>query len=160
MSSTTVGGPDPAGTSDGLAADVGAALLEITGPLRRVLRRAVAEHPLTHSQAELLRAVQRQPGISVVEMAAVLQLAANSVSTLVNHLVASGLLDRRRDPDDRRRAHLWLTKEAERLLAGRRALRRHLMEECLAELDADDHRRIADALPALRRLVASLEARG
>jgi DNA-binding MarR family transcriptional regulator len=139
--------------------EVAGALLEITGPLQRALRRANADRSLTLAQAEVLRTVQHQPGIGVMEASISLQLAANTVSTLVNYLVARGLLDRRRDPDDGRRARLWVTEEAVRVLAARRALRRDAVGAGLTDLSAGDLAKLADALPALRRLLANLEAR-
>jgi DNA-binding MarR family transcriptional regulator len=80
---------------------------------RRVLRRAVRssfpDGPLPPSEAELLPLVGRQPDLSVSEAARALQLAANSVSTLVGRLVGLDLLERHPDPGDRRAARLRLT---------------------------------------------------
>src|SRR5919199_208812 len=93
-------------------------LLAVIGPLRRALRRegrrGLPGDPLPASQAELLRLVRLQPGIGVREAAQQLGVAANTVSTLVNQLVAAGLLSRGRDPVDGRAARLELTADARR----------------------------------------------
>jgi DNA-binding MarR family transcriptional regulator len=64
---------------------------------------------LRGAQVELLHVVADQPGIGVAAAAGRLHLVDNSVSTLVNQLVASGLLSRGTDPEDRRAARLELT---------------------------------------------------
>src|SRR5689334_7746326 len=94
---------------EALAADLGAAWGGVRRRLRRGARAAVGGEPLTGAQVELLRLVESQPGIGVGEAAGTLHLAPNTVSTLVGHLVAQGLLERRPDPGDRRAARLELT---------------------------------------------------
>jgi DNA-binding MarR family transcriptional regulator len=142
--------------------DSASALLEVVGPLRRVLRRsarrALPDDTLPQAQMELLGFLDRQPGARVQEAAAGLQLAANSVSTLVNQLVGLGFLRRERDPLDGRAVCLWITPNAARMLSARRAFRRHAVAEALSAMTPADRRRIEDAIPALRRLVARLEA--
>ena len=71
-------------------ADLVAELFGIVGRFRRTIRRTASvsfvTSGLTESQAELLRLVGRQPGISVSAAAAELGLAANTASTLVSKL--------------------------------------------------------------------------
>src|SRR3954454_13271839 len=99
-----------------MSTETAAELMAVTAGLRRVGRRRVRPGlpapPLRGAQLELLQVVRDQPGIGVGAAAKALHLADNSVSTLVNQLVAAGLLERRRDPDDRRAARLDLTDAA------------------------------------------------
>jgi DNA-binding MarR family transcriptional regulator len=145
----------------GARADAVSDLLGVLDPLRRLLRRAVRHRapitPLPGAQAEVLRVVDERPGLGVRDTAAVLHLAANSVSTLVNQLVASGLLERGEDPTDRRNARLHLTPQAERRLEVWGDHRREVMGRALAELGAGERDRIDAALPAFRHLIAALE---
>jgi DNA-binding MarR family transcriptional regulator len=147
-------------TSD---AELAAAFLDVTSPIRRVLRRALRrdlrEGAVPQAQVELLGVVDRQPGIRVHEAAAILQLAANSVSTLVNRLVLTGLIRRERDPGDRRSVRLWVTPEAARVITARRAFRVEAVAAAIAALDSEDRRRIEEAMPSLRRLLDRLEQR-
>jgi DNA-binding MarR family transcriptional regulator len=142
-------------------ADLAAGLLEAIGPIRRVLRRALRRDvpggDLPQAQLEVLGLVSRQPGVRVREVASVLQLAANSVSTLVNQLVAVGLIRRERDAADRRSVQLRVTGTAEQILAVRRDYRREAVQAALSELTADDRAQLQAALPAFGRLVARLE---
>ncbi|NGM16105.1 winged helix-turn-helix domain-containing protein [Verrucosispora sp. WMMA2044] len=124
--------------------------------LHRVLRRRALQRTgraaLPDAQVEVLRLVQRQPGISVREAAARLGTAANTVSTLVGELTTAGLLRRDRDPADRRTVRLALTEVAYERIAAYGRYRRELLAAALADLDATDRERLRTAVPALSRL--------
>ena len=112
---------------------------------------------ITESQAELLRLVGRQPGISVSAAAAELGLAPNTASTLVSKLSADGLLVRTPDPEDRRVGRLALTEPAQRLADASRAARRAALAEVLDGLDADDTRALAAGLQVLSDITKTLQ---
>jgi DNA-binding MarR family transcriptional regulator len=143
---------------EALAADLTSAWGGVRRRLRRSARAAVGGEPLTGSQIEVLRLVETQPGVGVRDTAAALHLAPNTVSTLVGSLVALGLLERRPDPGDRRAARLHLTPAATTRLRRWRDERDRVMAAALADLAADDVDALRASLPALRRLLAALEA--
>lgn len=138
-----------------------AGLLTVIGPLRRALRRegrrGLPGDPLPASQAELLRLVRLQPGIGVREASQQIGVAANTVSTLVNQLVAAGLLSRRRDPVDGRAARLELTARARRRMALWRDHREQALGAALDELDAEQREALERSLPALHKVLEVLE---
>ena len=119
--------------------DLIAQLFNVVGRFRRQLRRSTGSGfdttGVTQSQAEMLRLVGRQPGISVREAATELALAPNTASTLVSKLAADGLLIRTVDADDRRVGRLRLTEPAQRIADESRAARRAALSEVLDELD-------------------------
>ncbi|MFH8474675.1 MarR family winged helix-turn-helix transcriptional regulator [Streptomyces sp. NPDC018000] len=136
---------------------------ELAGLLPRIQRLArrrlwsgLPAPRLRGAHAELLRLVADRPGIRVSVAAHRLCLAPNSVSTLVNHLVAEGLLRREKDPGDGRAALLYPTPAGIGKLRDWHARREALFREHLAGLDADDRAALSAALPALHRLAASL----
>jgi DNA-binding MarR family transcriptional regulator len=135
--------------------------MAVTAALRRVVRRTLrSELPepyMRGAHIELLRTVEKQPGIGVAAAARELRLVANSVSTLVNQLAADGMLRRETDPDDRRAVRLHLTGPAARRLAAWRQARTELVGSTFASLSTVDQNAVADALPALRALVQRLE---
>ncbi|AKK25521.1 MarR family winged helix-turn-helix transcriptional regulator [Mycobacterium sp. EPa45] len=141
-----------------LRTDLVAELFGTVGRFRRTVRRAAGASfvGLTESQAELLRLVGRQPGISVSAAAAELGLAANTASTLVSKLSAEGLLVRTPDPDDRRVGRLELTPPAQKLADASRAARRAALAEALDELDEDDTRALAAGMRVLAELTTKL----
>jgi DNA-binding MarR family transcriptional regulator len=91
---------------EGRGTGQGEELMRVVGQLRRSVRRRVRQDwphaPLPETHLELLRLVHDRPGLRVQEAAGALRLAPNTVSTLVNRLVAAGLLERRRDRRDGR----------------------------------------------------------
>ncbi|MFE3945465.1 MarR family winged helix-turn-helix transcriptional regulator [Streptomyces sp. NPDC059118] len=140
---------------------------ELAGLLPRIQRlarrRLWSGQPsprLRGAHAELLRLVAAEPGIRVSTAAHSLCLAPNSVSTLVNHLVAEELLRREKDPGDRRAALLYPTPVGVGKLSDWHARREALFRDHLAGLDAADRAALAAALPALHRLAASLRSQG
>lgn len=139
------------------AVRVGDELMDVVGDLHRTVRRRLRPRmpgpELRGAQVQLLRAVEAEPGIGVSGAARVLHLADNSVSTLVNQLVAVDMLVRERDPADRRAARLQVTAAARRRLDAWRSQRSALVAEVFADLPEPDVAAIDAAIPALRRVL-------
>jgi DNA-binding MarR family transcriptional regulator len=131
------------------------------GDLHRLLRRSAIRRagrtPLPEAQVELLRLVERRPGISVKEAAERLGTAANTVSTLIGDLANVGLLERTRDPENRRVVRLSLTAAAAERLTEHSAHRRDLLLAVLVRLDSGARGDVVRAAPRLR-LLADLAA--
>ncbi|HEY7324192.1 MAG TPA: MarR family transcriptional regulator [Streptosporangiaceae bacterium] len=139
------------------AGDLLAAISLVRRTARRAVRQAWAE-PLPPAQSELLRLAASRPGITVAEAAHELQLAPNTVSTLVGRLTAAGLLVRGRGASDGRTALLTATEQGQSRLAAYRDLRAELAGLVLARLPAADRRALAAAVPALLRLAEGMAA--
>jgi DNA-binding MarR family transcriptional regulator len=152
-------------------ADLTAELFGTVGRFRRQLRRTAGrsfdsgggfgDQPggLTESQAELLRLVGRQPGISVSAAAAELGLAANTASTLVSKLSAGALLNREADPADRRVGRLRLTESAQRIADASRTARRAALTEALDTLDDTEIDQLTAGLEVLTKMTRLLHER-
>src|SRR5580692_12929007 len=78
--------------------------------------KRIADLDLTPAQAGLLRLVATQPGQSQQELARQLRTPPSRVVLLVDHLEERGLIERRRNPDDRRHHALYLTAEGGQFL--------------------------------------------
>jgi DNA-binding MarR family transcriptional regulator len=145
------------------ATDVTGEVFDVVGRFRRQLRRSTGRGfdatGLTQSQAELLRLVGRQPGISVREAAVELGLVPNTASTLVSKLAADGLLIRSIDPDDRRVGRLRLTEPAQRIADESRAARRATLAAVVDELDAEQVEHLARGLRVLAEMTRKLQER-
>ena len=136
-------------------------LMSVNAAMRRLVRRRLREEApprLRPAQVELMTVVGGHPGISVAAAARELHLADNSVSTLVNQLLTTGMLRRETDPGDRRAVRLELTPEAQRHMADWRDRRARLVGALIEDLPDEDRAAIAAALPALSRLLTSLQA--
>lgn len=151
----------PGGTEDerrALAVEFGDAIAGIRRATRRRVRRQLGLEPLPSAQVELLRLVARTPGIGVSAAARELSLADNSVSTLVNQLVAKGYLRREPSPSDRRAAVLTTTDAGAERLALFADERARLLADELGRLEPEQLIALRAALPALRQIVAGLSA--
>jgi DNA-binding MarR family transcriptional regulator len=135
-------------------------LFTVVGRFRRQLRRSTGggfdAAGLTQSQAELLRLVGRQPGISVREAATELGLVPNTASTLVSKLSADGLLIRAADVDDRRVGRLRLTEPAQHIADESRAARRAALAAVLDDLDGYQIETLTGGLAVLAEMTRML----
>jgi DNA-binding MarR family transcriptional regulator len=132
----------------------------LVGELHRLLRRSAAGRAhrvaLPEAQVELLLLVRADPEISGKEAARRLGTAPNTVSTLVGDLVDAGLLDRERDPADRRVVRLRLTEAARARMADHARHRTALLTDALATLDSAARDAVLAAVPHLDALLTAL----
>ena len=131
------------------------------GPFLRVSRRAVRTGlpaaTVRDAAVEVLRVIEGEPGLSVGRVAELIGVAANTVSTLVGELVESGLVERHRDPRDRRAASLHLTEEARERLESWSRRRDEVLTAALGRLGEQECDALREALPALRSLMVALD---
>jgi DNA-binding MarR family transcriptional regulator len=78
--------------------------------------RRIAELGLTAPEAGLLRSVGRGPGRSQQRISDELDVHPSRLVAFVDDLERRGLLERRRDPTDRRRYAVYLTADGRELL--------------------------------------------
>jgi DNA-binding MarR family transcriptional regulator len=71
---------------------------------------------MTRAQWVILARLERQPGMSQNEMAAVVEVEPITIARLVDRLEARGLVERKSDPRDRRVWRLHLTPAATPIL--------------------------------------------
>ncbi len=67
---------------------------------------------ITGPQRLVLRVVGQFPGLSAGELAHIVRLHPSTITGILQRLVAQGLLERKRDPGDSRRARLRLKPAA------------------------------------------------
>ncbi|GAA4848182.1 hypothetical protein GCM10023201_45140 [Actinomycetospora corticicola] len=106
----------------------------------------VADLDLTPPQAGLLRAVAREPGRSQQALAGRLGTPATRLVALVDALEARGVLERRRNPGDRRLYAVHLTAAGEELVRDLGRLAAEHEDALLSSLDADERRSLASLL--------------
>ncbi|MEP7116343.1 MAG: MarR family transcriptional regulator [Acidobacteriota bacterium] len=117
-------------------------------------KRMGRDFGVTGPQRLALRVIGLYPGLSAGDLAAVLHVHPSTLTGVLRRLIAQGLLVRRDDPDDRRRAVLRLTA------AGSRANIRHAgtVETAVAEaLAAADVTDVYGAQQVLGRLASLLD---
>lgn len=105
------------------------------------------------SQASVLGRLSRAGGQSVSDLAAAERVRPQSMAQTVADLEAAGLVSRRPDLHDRRRALVELTKAGDEAVARERADRANWLARAIdEELTASERQALARALPLLRRL--------
>lgn len=128
---------------------------ELRVVLGQLVRRLRAEHRFPLSQGSVLGRLDREGPQSVSQLAAAERVRPQSMAQTVGDLEADGLVARRPDPSDGRRALVDFTP------AGRKALdedRRHRvgwLASAISELPAEDQAALARSTDVLRRLAAS-----
>jgi DNA-binding MarR family transcriptional regulator len=134
-----------------------AATAELARELRetvgRFIRRLRAEPGPPVAQMTVLSRLGRDGAASVSDLAAAERMRPQSMAPIVRDLEQAGLVQRRPDPDDGRRALVELTPAGIETLGATRARREDWLTEMLdRELDADDRARLRAALELLGRL--------
>jgi MarR family transcriptional regulator, transcriptional regulator for hemolysin len=87
-------------------------LYDVARQMRTVMDQMAREHESTRAQCIILARLERQPGLSQNELAAIAEVAPITVARLVDRLEAQGLVERCTDPEDRRIWRLRLTPAA------------------------------------------------
>jgi DNA-binding MarR family transcriptional regulator len=107
----TTGGDSPSGACAPRAPEAGAAFLltQIGAHAASRFAERIAELDLTPPQTGLLRAVAAAPGQSQQALARHLATPPSRLVALIDGLDERGLIERRRNPDDRRLHALHLT---------------------------------------------------
>lgn len=124
--------------------------------LGQLLRRLRSEHRFSLSHGAVLGRLDREGPRSVSELASAERIRPQSMAQTVAELEADGLVSRRRDADDRRRALVELTEAGRVVLASDRRHREGWLAEAIADgLSEDEQRLLGEAVGLLRRLADS-----
>ena len=124
--------------------------------LRMEFDRRAAPLGVTRAQWKALAWIGRVPGLRQVELAENLEIEPITLCRTLDRLEEAGLVERRRDPDDRRAWRLYLTDKGEPLVGELRALGRRLAKEAFAGLDEPALAALRDALQTVRDNMAGM----
>ncbi len=136
-------------------------LAEGIARLRRALRRGarVADpgNPLAVAQLELLSAVTEHPGARPGQLARLLHMRPNTVTTIVNTLTARGMISRAATDRDRRAVELTATEAGQQAVHAWQATNAAVLHLALSTLSAPQRRALAAAVPALAALASAVD---
>ena len=111
-------------------------LLYVIHDVARLMRtkfdQRARAYGMTRAQWVILSRLERQPGLSQNEMAAIVEVEPITIARLVDRLQTAGFVERRADPKDRRIWRLHLTPAAEPMLAEIKKHKESLREEITA----------------------------
>jgi DNA-binding MarR family transcriptional regulator len=128
--------------------------------LPHLFRRLVVSMPnevaglakVTTEQYGVLNQILERGSLSMSELAVARNVALNTATSLVDRLVAAGLVGRHGDPSDRRVVRVAITPKGRTLVERLRAIRGAAMRRLLDELTDEEIGLILAAMPALARL--------
>ncbi|GAA4015838.1 MarR family transcriptional regulator [Sphingomonas swuensis] len=138
-----------------LAWDIGETSLAI----RRAFDRKAAMLGITRAQWRVLAHLDHQPGRKQVELADRMDVEPITLCRIVDKLEEAGLVERRRDPDDRRAWRLYLCESAAPLLTKLHALADEFSADVFGNLDPAAVQQGKDLLAAIRHNLSGLAPR-
>ena len=125
--------------------------------MRRFYDRGASALGVTSAQWRLLLRLAREPGLKQVELAERLDVEPITACRIVDRLEDAGLVERQRDPDDRRAWRLVLTSKATPILEKLRLLAEEMSAEAFAGLSPDAIENMRTALAKVRENVSRAE---
>ncbi|HEX3737145.1 MAG TPA: MarR family winged helix-turn-helix transcriptional regulator [Solirubrobacterales bacterium] len=144
----------PAQTAaDADIAPLAADLRVVVGQVIRRLRSEQQLFPL--NQASVLGRLDRCGAMSVSDLAAAERVRPQSMAQTVGDLEADTLVERRPDPDDRRRALVSLTAAGRARIEADRRAREGWLVKAIEQLPAGDRATIERAVEILGRIAAA-----
>ncbi|HEX4735700.1 MAG TPA: MarR family transcriptional regulator [Thermoleophilaceae bacterium] len=135
------------------APDTGAVASELRAVVGQLVRRLRARGSFPLSQGSVLGRLDREGPLSVSDLAHAERVRPQSMAQTVGDLEQAGLVSRRPDPHDGRRALVELTDAGREAVARERADRASWLALAIGEeLTRGEQQALARALPLLRRL--------
>ena len=111
---------------------------ETAHALRKAFDRLAVGMGVTRAQWKVLFKLTRTPGLRQVELADMLDLEPITLCRIVDRLEEAGLVERTRDPEDRRAWRLHVTANAQPLIEKLQAVGADLVGQVFAGIDPKD----------------------
>ncbi|MEU0313365.1 MarR family transcriptional regulator [Nocardioides sp. NPDC006273] len=121
---------------------------------RARLDAVLKESGVTALQYTALSVLERRPTMSAADLARASFVRAQSAADLIGALERRGLIERRIDPDNRRRMLISLTTEGREFLDAYDPRVEELEEQMLAELGPEDRQAFRTFLDTARRALS------
>ncbi len=131
------------------AAELSELLMRVARTQRRRWRAVLAPWDLSPHQARALAVVCAGDGVRLSDLAETLRIAPRSATEVADGLQERGLVERGRDPGDRRAVLLRPTEEGRRIRAEVDRARTADSSELFSRLPADDRSALARLLRTL-----------
>jgi DNA-binding MarR family transcriptional regulator len=133
-------------------------LHDVTCLFRKHFDRRALRLGLTRAQWRALKAIRRREGLSQSELAEFLEMEPIAIGRVIDRLAASGFVERRADPQDRRRWRLHLTAKAGAVTDDMEVIAAELRNEALAQVDEADFAAFQRVLTQLRANLSNIPA--
>ena len=134
------------------------ALHDVTCLFRKHFDRRAIRFDLTRAQWRALKSIRRREGLSQTELAEFLEMEPIAVGRVIDRLVAAAFVERRADPNDRRRWCLHLTARAHEVTDDMEVLAAELRHEALAGVTQADFKAFERVLAKIRSNLVAIES--
>ena len=131
-------------------------LAEISRQLSQDFAGRVQDFGLTHTQSQALTAIAQNAGLKQAELAGLLRVKPMSAGRLVDRMEAAGWVERRRSTEDRRIIHLYVTEQAQPLLADLGKAATRTRQAAFSDFEAGERDQL---IALLERVKANLQKR-
>lgn len=136
---------------------VGTMLHDVAHRIRLKIDEALKPFDLTRVSWLAIGIVARHGRLSQSQLAEALELGSPSTGKLVDRLEERGLVERVRDPQDRRSNLLTVTEAARRLLKDLEPVGEDLREDVLQNLTLQEREHLSKMLVRIKERLASTE---
>lgn len=114
---------------------------------------------VTRAQWRALTALTRQEGLQQGVLAELLEVEPITLCRMIDRLEETGLVERRRDPGDRRAWNLYLTQKAGPLIAQLRVIADEVFATALDDIPASAVEALTDTLSRVRMNLSAASGR-
>lgn len=142
--------------SDRIIAEFLAGLRE----LRCIGSERLLEHGISLGHFHVMSVLDRHGDLTMSRLADVIGVGLSNATGIVDRMEERGVVERHRDPEDRRVVLVRITDEGRRILGEAEVLREDLLRAVLDRLDERQRRAVATAVAALRVALAAELAAG
>ncbi|MET0372323.1 MAG: MarR family transcriptional regulator [Sphingobium sp.] len=129
---------------------IGSYLADTGRLMRKRFDAAARHHHVTGTQWGVLIRVNNDPGINQGQLAELLEVEPITTCRMVDRLVQAGLVERRRNPDDRRAWNIYVTDAALPLIETVREIGGAVVDQAVAGLTEDEQQTLASLLIRVR----------
>ena len=135
-------------------------VVDVARLLRRVFDRRAMHLGLTRAQWRAMHRIERSPGLTQTQLAEDLDLEAIAVGRVVDRLVREGYVERRADPQDRRRWNLYPAQRFDEMMANILRIAGTLHDDLLAGVPTEDLERTIAVLGKVKDTLVELDHAG
>lgn len=133
---------------------------DVARMLRTELDRRARGQGLTRSQWLALSRLARFPGVSLSELAEMLEMEKAPAGRLIDRLEEGGWVQREPDDKDRRIKRLYPTTEAQTIYKKMRRITRETMDDALAGLSGIQHDQACEVLATVKDHLLGMTGNG
>jgi DNA-binding MarR family transcriptional regulator len=127
---------------------------ETAHALRKAFTRRAAAFGVTGAQWKVLFKLSLRPELRQSELAEILDIEPITLTRIIDRLEESGLVERVRDPSDRRAWQLHVTEAAQPLIKKLRGVAEELFGEAFAGIESQDLEKVRQVLTRIRENVS------